>query len=135
MDISLVFKIVNGLALIQWLFMAIIPGNEITAKLVNSNAIPILLAIVYMFYIVTNFGKAKGSFGSLEGVVKLFKNKKVVLAGWVHYLVFDLFVGVWIWREALQSGMSQFLLIPFLFLTLMFGPIGFLFYLIYKFFQ
>ncbi len=30
------------------------------------------------------------SFGSLNGVMKLFQDRTLVTAGWVHYLAFDL---------------------------------------------
>jgi hypothetical protein len=47
------------------------------------------------------------------------------LAGWVHYLAFDLFVGAWIARTTVQSQLSRLVLVPILPLTFLFGPAGF----------
>ena len=129
-----VFKIANTIALIPWILMAILPRWSVTEKILNSYAFPALLAFVYIFYISMSIGKASGGFSTLDGVAKLFRNKNALLAGWVHYLVFDLFVGTWIWRDSIQNGISHFILLPCLFFTLMFGPAGFLVYYIIRFF-
>jgi hypothetical protein len=54
------------------------------------------------------------------------------VAGWVHYLAFDLMTGLFIKRNALKHGISHWLLIPCLFLTFMFGPIGLLLYFLIR---
>jgi hypothetical protein len=51
---------------------------------------------------------------------------------WVHFLAFDLFVGRWIYLDSQQRRISAWLMAPVLFLTLMLGPVGFLFYLIVR---
>ena len=66
--------------------------------------------------------------------MKLFTNEWAVLAGWIHYLAFDLFVGSWEVRDSQERGVSHVLVIPCLFLTFMFGPIGFLAYTILRHF-
>ena len=45
------------------------------------------------------------------------------LAGWTHYVVFDLFVGRWIWRTALEEGRGCRLALV---LALFAGPLGLL---------
>lgn len=67
-----------------------------------------------------------GSFGTLEGVVKLFAQPEIVLAGWVHYLAFDLLVGAWEVRTARAEQIPFLLVVPCLPLTFIFGPAGFL---------
>lgn len=129
-----VFKIANSIALVPWLFMAFAPRWIVTEKLINSYTFPIFLAGLYVFYILISLGKASGGFSTLDGVAKLFRNKNALLAGWIHYLVFDLFVGSWEWRDSIQNDISHFILLPCLFLTLMFGPAGFLVYSIIRFF-
>ena len=62
-------------------------------------------------------------------VVKaLFTQDRTVLAGWVHYLAFDLFIGCWEVMDAKERGVSHWLVVPCLFLTFMFGPAGLLLY-------
>ena len=129
-----IFRIVNTIILLPWLTMIIAPKAEITETIINSNIFPLGLAVVYAFYIFTTFGKSEGNFMSLAGVEKLFSKKEVLLAGWVHYLVFDLFVGAWEWRDAVQHDISQWILAPCLLLTLMFGPVGYLIYFVIRYF-
>jgi hypothetical protein len=62
----------------------------------------------------------------------LFQNKWLLLAGWIHYLAFDLFIGSWQVRDAAKQGISHWLVIPCLALTFMFGPIGLLLYFLLR---
>jgi hypothetical protein len=52
----------------------------------------------------------------------------LLLAGWIHYLAFDLFVGSWEARDARQRGVPHLALVPCLALTFLFGPAGWLLY-------
>ena len=69
---------------------------------------------------------AEGGFGSLPDVMLLFTDPAIALAGWVHYLAFDLFVGAWATRVAREEGIPHLFLLPCLALTFLFGPAGFL---------
>ena len=66
---------------------------------------------------------------SLAGIYAAFGNPRTLLVAWVHYLVFDLFVGAWEARDAQRTGVPHWALVPCLFLTLMAGPMGLLAYL------
>jgi len=129
-----IFSIANLIALSSWIILAVAPRWKWTNKIILSGAIPLLLSVAYLVLIVLFFGKADGGFDSLQNVMKLFTNEWAVLAGWIHYLVFDLFVGSWEVRDAQSKGISHWLVIPCLFFTFMFGPIGFLMYSILRFF-
>jgi prepilin signal peptidase PulO-like enzyme (type II secretory pathway) len=123
-----IFGIANMIALASWIVLAVAPRWVVTRKLLISGAIPLLLSVAYAILIGAFFGAAEGSFGSLAGVMKLFTNEWAVLAGWIHYLAFDLFVGIWEVNDAQTKGISHWLVIPCLFFTFMLGPIGFLMY-------
>lgn len=123
-----IFAVVNMIALISWIVLAVAPRWIVTRKLLGSGAVPLLLAIAYAILIAAFFGAAEGSFGSLAGVMKLFTNEWAVLAGWIHYLAFDLLVGIWEVSDSQARGISHWLVIPCLFFTFMLGPIGFLMY-------
>lgn len=122
-----VFSIVNTTALLTWILLAIVPRWKWTQIIVN-DVIILLLSAAYLLVVVLFFGTAEGGFDSLANVMKLFSYKEVVLAGWVHYLAFDLFVGSWEVRDAQARGVSHWFVLPCLFLTFMLGPIGFLLY-------
>jgi uncharacterized membrane protein YraQ (UPF0718 family) len=73
-----------------------------------------------------------GGFSSLEGVMILFQSPTAVFGGWIHYLVFDLFIGAWIVRDAKRQGINHWFTLPILFATLMAGPAGLLLYLLLR---
>jgi prepilin signal peptidase PulO-like enzyme (type II secretory pathway) len=129
-----IFSIANLIAMLSWIILAVAPRWILTRKIILSGAIPLLLSVAYLVLIVLFFGSAEGSFSSLAGVMKLFTNEWAVLAGWIHYLAFDLFVGIWEVKDAQAKNISHWFVLPCLFLTFMLGPIGFLLYSILRFF-
>lgn len=128
MQAETIFSIANTLALVSWLLLAILPRFRVTRAVVLTGTVPLLLSAAYLVIIVMFFGTSEGSFSSLAGVMQLFTNPWAVLAGWLHYLAFDLFVGAWEVRDAEKHGVPHLLVIPCLFFTLMLGPIGYLMY-------
>jgi len=126
MSTSLVFAICNTLVLPQWLLMIIAPKWKWTQKLIRSYIIPVLLAVVYAIYAVIGLPNAEGGFDSLENVMKLFTSEDAVLAGWIHYLAFDLLVGSWVLLNAQKNGIHHGFVIPCLIGCFMLGPVGFL---------
>lgn len=129
-----IFSIANLIAMISWIILAVAPRWVLTRKIILSGAIPLLLSVVYLVLIVLFFGSAEGGFSSLTSVIKLFTNEWAVLAGWIHYLAFDLFVGVWEVKDAQAKNISHWFVFPCLILTFMLGPIGFLLYSILRLF-
>jgi hypothetical protein len=73
-----------------------------------------------------------GAFGSLAGVKSALSVDGVLLAGWLHYLAFDIFVGSWEVRDAQRVGVPHLLVIPCMLLTFMMGPVGLLTYLVLR---
>lgn len=128
MNAERVFSIANTVAIIGWILLAVAPRWKWTDKIVLSGALPILLAIAYLVLIVAFFGRVEGDAGTLAGVIKLFSNEWIMVAAWVHYLVFDMLVGIWETKDAQEKGISHWLVVPCLFFTLMLGPVGFLLY-------
>ncbi len=128
MNPEALFSICNLVAMPGWLLLIFAPRWKWTARLVVSGVVSLLLAAVYLVLIVTTLGKADGGFGSLAQVAQLFRHDWVLLAGWVHYLAFDLFVGSWEVSDAQKLKINHLLVIPCLLLTFLLGPIGFMAY-------
>jgi hypothetical protein len=124
-----IFGVANTVAVLAWLLLALLPRRRWVTDVVTGRVIPVLFAVLYVAIVVTTFIGAEGSFSSLEGVSTLFTNRWLLLAGWLHYLAFDLLIGTWEARDARERGLPQLLLLPCLFLTFMFGPAGWLLYL------
>jgi hypothetical protein len=119
------FSICSMLVLPGWVLLVFLPRWSWTQR-IAAGVVPLVLAIAYLVLIVTNFRKSQGGFGSLQQVSQLFQNPYNLLAGWVHYLAFDLFTGAWEVRDAARLRIAHALVIPCLVLTFLFGPIGLL---------
>ena len=133
MEPETLFGLANALAGAGWLLLLILPRWRWTAPLVTSFIVPSVLAVVYLVLIVSFWHGAEGGFGSLQDVRTLFQNPHLLLAGWLHYLAFDLFIGSWEVRDAQRSQISHWLVAPCLLLTFWFGPVGLLCYLVVRF--
>jgi hypothetical protein len=122
-----IFGAAGALAMSGWLALAVSPARTRWAPLARryaGRAIPLLLAAMYVALIVRHWGP--GGFGSLAEVRALFDVPGLLLAGWLHYLAFDLFVGAWIAERGAALGMPHTLLLPVWALTFLFGPAGLL---------
>ena len=128
-----VFDICGKLVLPAWLLLIVLPKWEWTRKLVFHAWIPMLLGIayVYCFYHAWPFPEG-GGFGSLQEVMIAFTSPWLVMAGWIHYLAFDLFIGAWEVRDAQRRGINHCLVIPCVIFTFLAGPAGLLLYFIIR---
>jgi len=126
------FSLCNTLALIGWLILTFAARMRWAARVATGVVIPLVIAVLYAGLVAAHWGDAQGGFGSLEGVAELFSNRWLLLAGWIHYLAFDLFIGSWEVRDAQALGISHFIVIPCLVLTFLFGPAGLLLYFIIR---
>jgi hypothetical protein len=123
------FSIANALAALSWLLLLLLPRRRWVIDLVTSRVVPALFAVLYVGLVVTMFGSAEGGFSTLAGVATLFTNAWMLLAGWLHYLAFDLLIGTWEVRDAQARGIPHLFVVPCLILTFLFGPAGWLLYL------
>ncbi len=133
MNAQIVFDIANNGILLFWVLLIFAPRWRVTEVLVHSAAVPIIIGLTYSWLIATVFfGGALpegGNFTSLSGVMAFFTSPIAATAGWIHYLVFDLFIGAWQVRDAQKRGVPHLAVVPCAILTLLAGPIGLLLYL------
>ncbi|PKV51453.1 uncharacterized protein DUF4281 [Aquimarina sp. MAR_2010_214] len=131
-----VFSISSMIAMPMWILMILFPNWKATRFLIDFKIIPIALSVLYAIYIflAIQIGGMM-DFGSLSSVMKLFTEENAVLAGWVHYLAFDLLVGMWMLDQNKGLRIHQLIMAPCLFSTFMLGPIGFLLFIIIKAFK
>ncbi|MDA0820235.1 MAG: ABA4-like family protein [Proteobacteria bacterium] len=77
-------------------------------------------------------GDGSANFSSIEGVRAVFASDGGITVGWIHYLAFDLFVGIWIARDGDAKDFSRFLQAPILFFTFTAGPFGLFLWLVIR---
>jgi len=126
MNHELIFSAVGITAFIGWGALALAPRNR-TFTVTIARCVSLLLAIGYGAMFALSWGEGAGmDFNSLAGVTRTLSSPGHMLAGWIHYLAFDLFIGAWETEEAAKLGMPHFVLLPCLALTFIFGPLGLL---------
>ena len=132
MNLETYFSIANTLSLLSWIILLIFPYNQkVKSGLVG--IVIVFLSLLYIFFIGQSLQlDTMESFNSLAGIKSLFKSDVALLAGWIHYLAFDLMVGLYISKNAEKYGIHRILLSISLLLTFMFGPVGLFSYLIFR---
>ncbi|MEI8264276.1 MAG: ABA4-like family protein [Betaproteobacteria bacterium] len=123
---ELLFQWVNPVALAGWLALAFLPLAPRLLGIAAGTVVPLLLSTAYAALVLAFWSSSKGGFDSLDAVARLFENRWLLLAGWVHYLAFDLLIGAWEVRTARREGMAHAWLLPCLAVTFLFGPAGYL---------
>ena len=125
---DLLFRILNMATLAAWLALVFLPRRRWASEVLPF-AMPALLAVAYVVLLAMSLPWGEGGFSSLVAVRALFEEPHALLAGWTHYLAFDLFIGGWEVRDAQQRGIPHLLVVPALALTFLFGPAGLLLHL------
>lgn len=116
------------IAMAGWAVLAvgIFFNQALLRDVIAGRIVPALLALAYSALILLHWAGSEGGFGSLAEVARLFANPWLLLAGWVHYLAFDLAIGAVMARKVFDEGLPRLILVPVLPLTFLFGPIGWL---------
>lgn len=139
MEWGTVFSLANGLALIAWIALIVLPRWPALL----SALLYLGVGLLCMVYTVALGGVLSGvfpageggsgaNFTTIEGVRDIFASDGGVTIGWTHYLAFDLFAGLWIARDADSKAISRFIQAPILLATFMAGPVGLFIWLILR---
>lgn len=137
-----VFSTANMLAIAAWSALILLPRWQLLMAVLLYMVVG-LLCFVYAFSLIgvlggwLPFGAASGAgaktdFTTIEGVRALFASDAGVTIGWVHYLAFDLFVGIWIARDGDDKVISRFVQAPILLATFLAGPLGLFIWLLVR---
>ncbi|MEP2550447.1 MAG: ABA4-like family protein [Marinomonas sp.] len=140
MGLDTVFAGANLIALLSWIALIFLPRwpallSALLFLIVGGLCLTYAVAMIGTLSGLIDMGgggNGSVSFTSIEGVRNLFASDGGVTIGWVHYLAFDLFVGIWIARDADSKGFSRIVQAPILLPTFMFGPIGLLIWLVVR---
>ncbi|KQS78929.1 hypothetical protein ASG25_10005 [Rhizobium sp. Leaf384] len=118
------FACAGQIALVGWSLLILGPRRFAWLNLLPALVLPAILSALYAVLVLTRFAAGQGGFGSLADVRLLFSDDWLLLAGWIHYLAFDLMIGARIAARLDRVGVGRLLqafLLPFIFL---FGPLG-----------
>jgi len=127
------FQISNLVILPFWFLMIALPTWKWTQRIIASPWICVPPALLYSFLVLPG---VLGVFTQvanpqLSNIQALLSTPQGTNIAWLHMITFDLFVGRWIYLES-KGRLPSLLISVVLFFTLMFGPLGFVMYLLLR---
>jgi len=137
MDWALVFNIVNLIALVAWAALILAPRWPALLSAILYLGVGGLCAL-YAALLVSVLsgaipaGDGGADFTTIGGIRSIFASDIGVVIGWTHYLAFDLFVGLWIARDADAKFFTRWIQAPILLATFMAGPLGLIIWLLIR---
>lgn len=123
---EILFSYVGAAAMAGWSILIFGPRKYTWVNAIALWVIPFGLSAVYAALVFSKFSETGGGFGSLSNVAILMSNDWALLAGWVHFLAFDLFIGAVMAARMDHFGVSRLVQAAILATTFMLGPLGFL---------
>lgn len=123
---DLLFSYVGPVAMAGWALLILGPRRYGWFNAIPLWIIPAGLSAVYALLVFSRFSGMGGGFDTLDNVAILMSDRWALLAGWVHYLAFDLFVGAVMASRMDRAGVGRLVQTPILLSTFMLGPLGFL---------
>ncbi|MFM6852993.1 MAG: ABA4-like family protein [Sphingopyxis sp.] len=135
MQWDMVFTAVTLWAIMGWLLLLLAPRKPLALTAILYLGIALLCLAYTILLALLVLGRVGGGlpggadFTSITGVQALFAVPAGAVLGWVHYLAFDLFVGLWIARDADAKGIGRLVQLPALLLSFLVGPVGLLLWL------
>lgn len=120
------FDHAGTIAFCGWAILVLAPRRWALLNAIPAVVLPAVLSGLYAAIVLQHFAAADGGYDSLAAVKTLLSGDWLLLAGWVHFLAFDLFAGAWMAQRMDEAGINRVLQAPVLLLILFFGPAGFL---------
>ncbi len=137
-DWGLVFNVVNIIAAVGWAALILLPRWPALLSAVLYLGVG-LLCLIYatgligvLTGVIPTPDGGGADFTTIAGVRAIFASDAGVVIGWTHYLAFDLFIGLWIVRDADAKGLSRWVQAPILLATFIAGPLGLLVWLLVR---
>jgi hypothetical protein len=126
-----IFSLSGLLVFPFWLLMIFVPHWRWTQRILQSPLVAVASALLYAVLVIPQIGVLAPELlrPSLSSIAALLATPAGATIGWIHFLAFDLFVGRWIYLDSHERGITAWVISPVLFLTFLFGPLGFVSYL------
>jgi len=120
----------HAVALVGWAALFALPWIGRRRAVLTARWAAVPLCLVYLLFLFTHLKAIPTDAGyTLEAIGRFFDKPVLLLVGWIHYLVLDLWVGSWEAEHSESAGVRHPLLVLCLFTTMMVGPLGLLLYL------
>jgi hypothetical protein len=89
---------ITNIALPVWVLLALLPRWKYTFPIVT--IVTLFFSVLYVLLMIDTLifnpiDAGISDFANLDGLLKLFSFKSAIFGGWVHYLAFDLWTGMY----------------------------------------
>jgi len=131
---STLFTLMNILSAAGWILILVISRFWKGADTFLVCIVVAILAAAYSYFNFAHIGEAGGiaGFSTFEGVTKIFSNPWLIDAAWAHIVGIDLVLGMLIKNNAAKHGIAYGVVVIVLLVTIVFGPLGLLLYLLIR---
>lgn len=130
--VNVLFRLLTIYLLVPWLLLLLLPKSVLTRKLLLDRRYWLGVGGLYflaLFFFAWDVNWLQFLLPTTEGIREAFQHENLPLFVWIHMVAVNLFMGRWIAEDGFKKG---FFLFPFLLVTLLLGPVGLAFYLVYK---
>jgi hypothetical protein len=135
MTFSDLFNLANLYGMFFWALIILIPNWRFTQKIMHSLLFFLPLIGLYIYYLFATLDSESVAILAnprLANIALFFSEEGAAGAGWVHFLIVDLFLGRWIYWQGQENKMwTKHSLI----LCLFFGPVGLLSHIVTTYFS
>lgn len=118
--------------------MIFFPYWEWTQKIISSPWIILPAVLCYCGLLFSNLNKEDIKVfknASPKSLAKIMQKPWAASLFWAYAGAFDLFIGRWIFLSSQENNISHLYIAPILFISIFFGPVGFLLFGIVIFFS
>lgn len=118
-----------------WLILLLIPLNKIA--MLAFDAFLMLLALHFSMLTIPYLPELLPAIASPDftTISTFLASKSGFVGSWNHMILSDLWIGRWIARDGASKGVYTVIRVPFVVLTMFFGPLGLACYLIFRIFS
>ncbi len=130
---ELYFAAINIAVIPAWLLLLLAPKWLWTRKIVHGVWLPVLLCAAWIGVWLFKPSPPEGAgIGTLDQFMIFVSSPFSALQIWVQLVIWDLFVGAWLARDAIRKNIPHGFVVPCLLGVLIFPPLGFFLYLLIR---
>ncbi len=123
-----------------WLLLLLLPNSKITNLFINSIIIPLILSATYIYVVYQSYFLDESLLNvfnlyiSLDNAISVFSVESFLLIFWLHFLAMNLFLASWVMKDSIKYNVARIVLIISFILIYLVGPVGLVFYWIFRIF-
>lgn len=126
---------VNLGSLPAWISLVLLPRWRHTKTITTAIAVAysfLYVVLAYVLFSKAMFAMDLNAFSTTAGLTQMFTDATSVLAGWAHFIVFDLWTARFFVLDSARSNIPHLAVVPCILGCMFFGPLGLLTYVTVK---